>query len=82
MIIALVAYDHMNDATRAKAVDLLRKAQRDFDKQFRIVANLGTAWQLAGDYDQAMAALEEAVTLSPGKYQKPCSMRLCTTGRV
>jgi hypothetical protein len=60
----------------AKAVEVLRKGQRDFDKQFRIVANLGTAWQLAGDYDQAIAALEEAVKLAPGKYQKVEELQL------
>jgi hypothetical protein len=53
-----------------KAVDVLRKAQRDFEKQFKIVANLGTAWQLAGDYEQARAALEEAVKLAPPGKQK------------
>jgi hypothetical protein len=61
-------YLRLGDA--AKAVEVLRKGQRDFDKQFRIMANLGTSWQLAGDIDQAIAALEEAVKLAPGKFQK------------
>jgi tetratricopeptide (TPR) repeat protein len=54
----------------AKAVEVLRAAQRTHDKNFRIAANLGTAWQLQGDLDQAAAALEQAVRLAPGKLQK------------
>ncbi len=54
----------------AKAVDLLRAAQRDHAKHFRIVANLGTAWQLQGDLQQAATCLQEAVRLAPGKLQK------------
>src|SRR5712692_813633 len=37
----------------AKAVELLREAQRVHPKHFHIVANLGTAWQLKGDLGQA-----------------------------
>jgi hypothetical protein len=53
-----------------KAVELLRTAQRDYPKHFRIIANLGTAWQLQGDLQQAVAWLEQAVRLAPGKLQK------------
>jgi hypothetical protein len=53
-----------------KAVARLRPAQRDHPKHFRIAANLGTAWQLLGDLDQAAICLQQAVKLSPGKYQK------------
>jgi Tfp pilus assembly protein PilF len=53
-----------------KAVELLRTAQREHPNHFRVNANLGTAWQLRGDLDQAALCLENAVTLSPGKYQK------------
>ncbi len=60
----------------ARAVDVLRKGQRDFDKHFTIVANLGTAWQMLGDSDQAIAALEEAVHLAPGKFQKAEELQL------
>jgi len=38
-----------------KAVDLLRGAQRDHPQHFHIAANLGTAWQMQGDLDQAAA---------------------------
>jgi tetratricopeptide (TPR) repeat protein len=54
----------------AKAVALLRTAQRDHPNHFRIVANLGTAWQLHGDLGQAAACLQQAVRLAPGKLQK------------
>ncbi|QEL20215.1 DUF3299 domain-containing protein [Limnoglobus roseus] len=48
-----------------KAVEVLRPAVRDNPKHFRLAANLGTAWQLAGDLAQAEAALTEAVMLAP-----------------
>jgi Tfp pilus assembly protein PilF len=54
----------------AKAIDVLRAAQRDQPQHFRLVSNLGTAWQLQGDLDQAAACLEQAVRLAPGKFQK------------
>lgn len=53
-----------------RAVELLRTAQRDHPSHFRIVANLGTAWQLQGDLPQAAACLEQAVRLAPGKLVK------------
>jgi tetratricopeptide (TPR) repeat protein len=53
-----------------KAVDVLRDAQRAHPSHFRIVANLGTAWQLQGDLEQAATCLEQAVRLAPGKLQK------------
>jgi tetratricopeptide (TPR) repeat protein len=54
----------------ARAVQLLRKAQREYPRHFRVVANLGTAWQLAGDLRQAQACLEQSVRLAPGKWQR------------
>src|SRR5205814_5422444 len=48
-----------------KAVEVLRPAARAHPEHFRLAANLGTAWQLAGDLPQAMAALDEAVRLAP-----------------
>lgn len=53
-----------------KAVELLRKAQRDYPEHFRIVSNLGTAWQLQGELDQAALCLQQAIKLAPGKWQK------------
>jgi len=54
----------------AKAIELLQTAQREHQSHFRIVANLGTAWQLQGDLQQAAAYLQQAVRLAPGKLQK------------
>jgi tetratricopeptide (TPR) repeat protein len=54
----------------ARAVELLRKAQREYPRHFKIVANLGTAWQLVGDLRQAEACLEQAVRLAPGKWHR------------
>ncbi len=53
-----------------KAVSLLRPAQRAHPNHFAIAANLGTAWQLHGDLEQAALALRQAVRLAPGKHQK------------
>jgi hypothetical protein len=50
-----------------RALDVLRRAEREHGRHFRVLANLGTAWQLQGDLDQAAAALEQAVSLAPGK---------------
>src|SRR5437667_444269 len=38
----------------AKAVEVLRAAQREHPHHFRIVANLGTAWHVQGDFVQAI----------------------------
>jgi tetratricopeptide (TPR) repeat protein len=53
----------------ARALVLLRTAQHEHPNHFRIVANLGTAWQLQGDLAQAAACLQQAVRLAPGKLQ-------------
>src|SRR5437867_5569221 len=43
-----------------KAVALLREAQREHPNHFAIAANLGTAWQLLGNLEQASFALKDA----------------------
>jgi hypothetical protein len=48
-----------------RALEVLRAAQRKHPGHFRIVANLGTAWQLHGELGQAETALREAVRLAP-----------------
>src|SRR5262245_22766615 len=53
----------------AKAVEVLRQAQRDQPDHFRIAANLGTAWQMNGDLNEAARALQEAVRLAPPRWK-------------
>jgi hypothetical protein len=53
------------------ALGVLRAASRQHPEHFRIAAHLGTAWQLAGDLEQAAAALEEAVRLAPERWKEP-----------
>jgi hypothetical protein len=59
-----------------KALDVLRPAQKEHPEHFRLVANLGTAWQLHGDLEQAAAALRIAVRLAPGKFLKEEELQL------
>jgi hypothetical protein len=59
-----------------KALEVLGPAQREHPAHFRLAANLGTAWQLHGDLGQAAAALQQAVHLAPGKYQKAEELHL------
>lgn len=51
----------------ARAVEVLRAAQREHPNHFHIAANLGTALQQLGDLRPAVLALEQAVRLAPGK---------------
>ena len=50
-----------------KAVERLRAALRKHPDHFRLAANLGTAWQLQGDLDQAADCLRIAIKLAPPK---------------
>ena len=52
-----------------KAIELLRPAQRKEPDHFRIASNLGTAWQLNGNLDQAAESLRVALKLCPPKYR-------------
>ncbi len=58
----------LNQPTQALAV--LRPAARRFPDHFRVAANLGTAWHLAGDLPRAAESLGDAVRLAPAD-QKP-----------
>ncbi|MFN4257975.1 MAG: DUF3299 domain-containing protein [Gemmataceae bacterium] len=60
---------HVRLGNLENAIEVLRQAQRDFPSHFRIVANLGTAWQLQGDLNQARVCLDEAVRLAPDKHK-------------
>lgn len=53
----------------ARAVELLRAGVKSHPNHFAIAANLGAAWQMLGDYPQAVLALEHAVQLAPGRLQ-------------
>src|SRR5262245_24586244 len=53
----------------AKAVEVLRQAHRDHPDHFRIAANLGTAWQMNGDLNEAARALQEAVRFAPPRWR-------------
>jgi tetratricopeptide (TPR) repeat protein len=59
-----------------KALEVLRPAQAAHPEHFRLAANLGTAWQLQGDLGQAAAALQQAVRLAPGRYEKAEALHL------
>jgi tetratricopeptide (TPR) repeat protein len=61
-------YVRLGELTRA--VEMLRGAAREHPTHFHIAANLGTAWQLQGDLNQAAVYLEQAVHLAPGKMQR------------
>ena len=54
----------------ARAVEVLRTAQRENPKHFQLLANLGTAWQMQGDLAQAAACLEQAIHLVPAKLRE------------
>ena len=56
---------HVRLGRPEKAVELLRPVARAFPDHFRVAANLGTAWQLAGDLEQAAVHLDDAVRLAP-----------------
>jgi hypothetical protein len=60
----------------ARAIEVLRPAQRDNPAHYHLAANLGTAWHLNGDFNQAAALLQTAVKLAPGKYQKAEELHL------
>jgi Tfp pilus assembly protein PilF len=59
-----------------KAIEVLRPVQRDHPEHFHLTANLGTAWQMQGDLQQAAGFLKEAVRLAPGKFQKAEELHL------
>ncbi|GIW80782.1 MAG: hypothetical protein KatS3mg105_2589 [Gemmatales bacterium] len=52
-----------------EALAVLREAQGRYANHYRVVANLGTAWQLQGDLDRAEMYLQQAVRLAPGKFE-------------
>jgi hypothetical protein len=67
---------HVRLGEVGKALEVLGPAQKDHPSHFRLAANLGTAWQLHGDWGQAAACLQQAVRLAPGKLQKAEELHL------
>jgi hypothetical protein len=53
-----------------KAITVLREGQRRHPNHFAIVANLGTAFQLHGEPQQALLCLQQSARLAPGKLQR------------
>ena len=60
---------HVRLGRPGKAIEVLRKAQREQPNHFRIAANLGTAWQMQGDLNEASRSLQEAVKLAPARWK-------------
>ncbi len=60
----------------AKALEVLQPAQRAHPENFRLSANLGTAWQMSGDLDQAAACLQQSVRLAPAQSRKAEELHL------
>jgi hypothetical protein len=60
---------HVRLGKASKGVEVLRKEQREHPEHFKIAANLGTAWQAAGDLNEASRALQEAVRLAPPRWR-------------
>src|SRR5579885_2453626 len=71
-------YIRLGEASRA--VDVLRTAGRQFPNDFRIASNLGTAWQLQGDLEQAALSLREAVKLAPATLRQAEEYQLNLVG--
>jgi tetratricopeptide (TPR) repeat protein len=67
---------HLRLGDTARAIEILRIAQKDNPKHFPVIANLGTAWQMQGDLTRAAACLEQAVRLAPAKLQKAEQLHL------
>ncbi len=67
---------HLRLGDAAKAIEILRIAQRDNPKHFHLASNLGTAWQMQGDLTQAAACLEQAVRLAPAKLRNAEKLHL------
>jgi tetratricopeptide (TPR) repeat protein len=60
----------------ARAIEVLRTAQRENPRHFHLATNLGTAWQMQGDLAQAAACLEQAVRLAPAKLREAEQLHL------
>jgi hypothetical protein len=67
---------HLRLGDTARAIEILRIAQKDNPQHFHLAANLGTAWQMQGDLTQAAIYLEQGVRLAPAKLRKAEQLHL------
>ncbi len=67
---------HLRLGDTARAIEILRIAQKDNAKHFHLAANLGTAWQMQGDLVQAAVCLEQAARLAPAKLRQAEQLHL------
>ena len=67
---------HLRLGDIARAIEILRIAQKENPHHFHLAANLGTAWQMQGDLAQAATCLEQAVRLAPAQLRKAEQLHL------
>jgi tetratricopeptide (TPR) repeat protein len=67
---------HLRLGDAARAIEILRIAQKENPNHFHLVANLGTAWQMQGDLTRAAACLEQATRLAPVKLRNAEQLHL------
>jgi len=67
---------HLRLGATDAALAVLRAAHRDHPDHFAVAANLGTAYQLRGDLEQAILTLQTAVRLAPPKLKKAEELHL------
>lgn len=53
-----------------KAIEALNAARKVYPDDFKIISNLGTAWQMEGDYPQAERVLQEAIKKAPATFKR------------
>lgn len=54
---------------RYKGVELLEKLYQQYPKEYNIVANLGTGYELLGKYELAYRFIKQALEIDPGSHQ-------------
>jgi hypothetical protein len=58
------------------ALQTLREAQKEHSSHYAVMANLGTAWQMSGEIEQAIECLTAAVEFAPGRTQRAEQLHL------
>lgn len=67
-LVRLVNVDGQSTLEPARRV--LERGRARFPRDYRLAANLATVYQLRGEYDRALALLEESLTLAPPSAQE------------